>query len=156
MSQVKCAKSCMRVGQRVSSVRAVEVPVSVCLRSSCSHVTEAGGPWRFVRIGADGFHVKWPGLCGCNPAVPLTRYLYATLDGTGISCNSGPSCRCRAQQMAGKGWQLCVETVKGWSPLLYRVTSTERTKSALPLAPWNRILITKMASLQGIPYFKEH
>ena len=28
----------------VSAVRAMEVAVSVCLRSSCNHVTEVGGP----------------------------------------------------------------------------------------------------------------
>ena len=33
----------MRVDQSVCAVRAVEVPVLVCLRSSCSHVTEVGG-----------------------------------------------------------------------------------------------------------------
>ena len=32
----------MRVGQRVSVVRAVDVPVLVCVRSSCSHVTVVG------------------------------------------------------------------------------------------------------------------
>ena len=35
----------MRVDQRVSAVRAVEVSVLVCLRSRCSHVTV-----RFVRV----------------------------------------------------------------------------------------------------------
>jgi hypothetical protein len=38
------ARSRVRVDQCVSAVRAVEVPVLVCLRSSCSHVTEVGGP----------------------------------------------------------------------------------------------------------------
>ena len=32
----------MRVDQCVSAIRAVEVPLFVCLRSSCSHVTEVG------------------------------------------------------------------------------------------------------------------
>ena len=32
----------MRVGQCVTAVRAVGVPVLVCLRSSCSHVTGVG------------------------------------------------------------------------------------------------------------------
>ena len=36
----------MRVDQCVSAIRAVEVPVLVCLRSSCSHVTEV----KFVRL----------------------------------------------------------------------------------------------------------
>jgi hypothetical protein len=40
----------MRVDQCVSAVRAVEVPVLVCLRSGCCHVTEAGGAVRFVRL----------------------------------------------------------------------------------------------------------
>ena len=40
----------MRVDQRVSAVRKVEVPVLVCLRSSCRHVTEVGGAVRFVRL----------------------------------------------------------------------------------------------------------
>jgi hypothetical protein len=33
----------MRVDQCVPVVRAVEVPVLVCLFSSCGHVTEVGG-----------------------------------------------------------------------------------------------------------------
>jgi hypothetical protein len=33
-----------RVGQCVSAVGAVEVSVFICLPSSCSHVTEVGGP----------------------------------------------------------------------------------------------------------------
>jgi len=32
----------VRVGQCVSAVRAMELPVFVCLRSGCYHVTEAG------------------------------------------------------------------------------------------------------------------
>ena len=40
----------MRVDQCVFAVRAKEVPVLVCLRSSCCHVTEVGGPLRFVRL----------------------------------------------------------------------------------------------------------
>jgi hypothetical protein len=38
------ARSCVRVDQCVSAVRAVDVPIFVCLRSSCNHVTEVGGP----------------------------------------------------------------------------------------------------------------
>jgi hypothetical protein len=37
------ARSRVRVDQCVSAVRAVEVPVLVCLRSSCSYVTEVEG-----------------------------------------------------------------------------------------------------------------
>ena len=40
----------MHVDQRVSAVRAVGVPVLVCLRSSCCHVTDVGGAVRFVRL----------------------------------------------------------------------------------------------------------
>ena len=36
-------RSRVRVDQRVSAVKAVEVPVLVCLRSGCNHVIEAGG-----------------------------------------------------------------------------------------------------------------
>ena len=32
------------------AVRAVDVPVLVCLRSSCSHVTDVVGPLRFVSL----------------------------------------------------------------------------------------------------------
>ena len=39
------ANSCARK-TACSAVRAVEVPVLVCLHSSCSHVTEVGGVWR--------------------------------------------------------------------------------------------------------------
>ena len=38
------SRSRVRVDRCVSAVRAVEVPVLVCLRSSCSHVTEVGDP----------------------------------------------------------------------------------------------------------------
>jgi hypothetical protein len=45
ISQVReSARSSVRVDQCVSAVRAVGVPAFVCLRSSCSHVTEVGGP----------------------------------------------------------------------------------------------------------------
>jgi len=37
------ARSRVRVDQCVSAVRAVELPVLVCLRNSCCHVTEVGG-----------------------------------------------------------------------------------------------------------------
>jgi hypothetical protein len=40
----------VRVVQCVPAVRAMEVPVSVCLRSSCSHVTAVGRAARFVRL----------------------------------------------------------------------------------------------------------
>jgi hypothetical protein len=40
MSQV----GTVRVDQCVSAVRAVEALVFVCLRSSCNHVTDVGGP----------------------------------------------------------------------------------------------------------------
>jgi len=40
MSQV----GSVRVDQRVSAVRAMEVPLFVWVRSSFSHVTEVGGP----------------------------------------------------------------------------------------------------------------
>ena len=39
----------MGVDQCVSAVRAVELPVLVCIRSGCSHVTE-GGAVRFVKL----------------------------------------------------------------------------------------------------------
>jgi hypothetical protein len=40
----------VRGDQCDSAVRAVEVPVLVCLRSSCNHVTEVGGAVRLVRL----------------------------------------------------------------------------------------------------------
>jgi len=39
------AQSRVRVDQCVSGVRVVEVPVLVCLRSSCYHVTVVGGAY---------------------------------------------------------------------------------------------------------------
>jgi hypothetical protein len=36
--------------QSVSAVRAVVMPVLVCLRSGCNHVAEVGGAVRFVRL----------------------------------------------------------------------------------------------------------
>jgi hypothetical protein len=41
------ARSRVRVDQCSFANRAVEVKVLVCLRSSCSHVTEVGGPYGF-------------------------------------------------------------------------------------------------------------
>ena len=43
-SQVGIARSRVRVDQCFSAVGAVQVPVLVCLRSRCSHVTEVGEP----------------------------------------------------------------------------------------------------------------
>ena len=40
----------MRVDQFVFAVRTKVVPLLVCLRSSCCHVTGVGGPLRFVRL----------------------------------------------------------------------------------------------------------
>jgi len=40
----------VHVDQRVSAVRVVEVPVLVCLRSGCGHVTEVGGAVRLVKL----------------------------------------------------------------------------------------------------------
>ena len=42
-SSRESARSRVRVDQRLSAVRAVEVPVLVCLQNSCSHVTTVGG-----------------------------------------------------------------------------------------------------------------
>jgi len=38
------ARSRVRVNQCVPAIRAGEVSAFMCLRSSCSHVTEVGGP----------------------------------------------------------------------------------------------------------------
>jgi len=38
------AQSCVHINQFVSAFRAVEVAVFFCLRSTCKHVTELGGP----------------------------------------------------------------------------------------------------------------
>jgi len=43
------ARRHVRVHQCVSAVRAVEVPILVCLRSGCCHVTDKRGAVRFVR-----------------------------------------------------------------------------------------------------------
>jgi hypothetical protein len=45
-----------------------EVPLFVCLRSSCSHVTGVGEPY-FCENRAEGYHAKCRGLCGCNPTI---------------------------------------------------------------------------------------
>jgi hypothetical protein len=37
------ARSCVRAYQCVSAIREVDVPVFICLHSSCNHVTEARG-----------------------------------------------------------------------------------------------------------------
>jgi len=51
---------------------AVEVPVLVCLRSRCNHVTEVGR--RKVRENRAGnCDAKWRGLCVYNPAIRCTR-----------------------------------------------------------------------------------
>ena len=50
MSQVgRVHEVVLRVDQCVSAVRAVKLPVPVCLRSSCSHVTDMRAV-RFVRL----------------------------------------------------------------------------------------------------------
>jgi hypothetical protein len=54
------ARSRVRVGQCVSAVWMVEVPVLVCLRRRCNHMTEVRGP-KSLRDSL--------GLCGCNPAI---------------------------------------------------------------------------------------
>jgi hypothetical protein len=46
----------------------VEVPVFVCLRTTCNHVTEEG--LKVCETRTEGCHAKWRGLCGCNPATP--------------------------------------------------------------------------------------
>ena len=47
----------MRVDQCDSAVRAVGVLVLVCLRNSCYHVIEGGGP-KVCETRAEGCHVK--------------------------------------------------------------------------------------------------
>jgi hypothetical protein len=37
----------VHIDQCVSTIGAVEVPVFVCLRSSCNYVTDVGGPYGF-------------------------------------------------------------------------------------------------------------
>jgi len=45
MAQVgPVSKGKFRVDQCISAIRAVELPVFLCLRSSCNPVTEVGGP----------------------------------------------------------------------------------------------------------------
>jgi hypothetical protein len=44
MSSQECAQSRIRVDRCVYAARAVSVPVYICLRSSCSHMAEVGGP----------------------------------------------------------------------------------------------------------------
>lgn len=56
--------------QCVSAVRAVEVAVFVCLRSSCSNVTEVGEPSGLLRLALKVV-IKLTGICGCNLAVTL-------------------------------------------------------------------------------------
>ena len=50
------------------------MPVLVCLRGSCSHVTEVGC-LKVCETGAEGCHVKWWGLCGRNSAITRRPYL---------------------------------------------------------------------------------
>ena len=59
------ARSRLRVDQCFSEVRAMEVPLLVCLCSSCSHVTEEGGR-RVCEISSVCCHAKLQGLSGCN------------------------------------------------------------------------------------------
>jgi hypothetical protein len=66
----------VREDQCVSAVTAVEVPVLVCLLSSCSHVTGV------CETHAEGCHAKWWGLCGCNHAIP---YLVSTTLGSSLA-----------------------------------------------------------------------
>ena len=58
----------MRVDRRVSAVKAVELPVFVGLRSSCSHVTEIEDR-KVCDTRAEGCHsIRWR-LRGCNPVI---------------------------------------------------------------------------------------
>ena len=57
MSRVSSARSLVRVDLCVSAFRVVEVLVFACLRSSCSHVSEIGGPY-FYEIRAVSCHAK--------------------------------------------------------------------------------------------------
>ena len=58
----------VRVALCVSAVRAVEVPESVCLRSTCSHLTEIGF-YKDRETRGEGYHAKCQGLCGSNADV---------------------------------------------------------------------------------------
>jgi hypothetical protein len=40
----------VRVDQSVSALGGVGVQIFVCLRSSCNHVTDVGGPIKFARL----------------------------------------------------------------------------------------------------------
>ena len=75
------ARNHVHVNQCVSAVKAVEVPVFVCLGRSCNHVTEADGP-QSLWESCWGFSDKMTGLGGCNPAIPqnaLRPFLYIYL-----------------------------------------------------------------------------
>ena len=48
----------VRVDQCVSAVRAVEVPVFVCLCSSCNHMAGVGGNRKVCETRAEGCHAK--------------------------------------------------------------------------------------------------
>jgi len=52
MSQVKGARSRVRADQCVFAFGAVELPELLCLRSSCSHVTEVEEPYGL-------WHSRW-------------------------------------------------------------------------------------------------
>ena len=55
----------MGLNRCVYAVRVVEVPVFICLRSSCNHVSEIGDrTFRDTRI--ETCYAKWRGLCGYN------------------------------------------------------------------------------------------
>jgi len=51
-----------------SAVRALGVPVLVCLRSSCSRMTEVRGR-KVCETRAECYRSKWRRLRGCNPAI---------------------------------------------------------------------------------------
>jgi hypothetical protein len=53
------------VDQRVSAVGVVEVPVLVCLRSSCNQLSE-GEDRKVCENRAEGCHAKCRGLYGCD------------------------------------------------------------------------------------------
>ena len=72
MTSQESARSRVRVDQRVSTVRAVEVPVLVCLRSGCDHVTELGGR-EVCETGAESCQAKGQGLGGCNTAINMSH-----------------------------------------------------------------------------------
>jgi len=74
-----CAK-CVCVDRCFSTIRAEDVPILVCLRSSCNCGTDVGVPY-YLWDYSDGCETKWRRLFGCNSPINSYTLMYLVSKG---------------------------------------------------------------------------